>query len=609
MIYKMLKISWNERKISPLRIFKKSFARFRRFGYKGMIKRLNREYYPLLNTCNISRKVYNKWIKINEKDRLKTEILPQQFFFSIVMPTYNSNDLFLKQAIKSVLDQTYINYELCIVDDGSTHKKTSNVLKSYESHAKIKIIYLDYNQGIAMATNEALVKANGEYIVFLDHDDMLAPNALFELAKMLNGDSNIKFIYSDEDKIDKKNRRFQPYFKSGWNEDLFYSQNYIGHLVCLKKDIIKQVGYLRTECNGAQDYDLLLRCVRYLKKEEIGKIDKILYHWRAYHGSTALSALEKNYTHKAGLNALKYHFKNIKGVEVQDGLLPNTYKVCYALPSRLPLVSIIIPTKDRYEILSKCIYSILGKTTYKNYEIIIVNNQSTCMRTLDFFDYLTKKHNNIRIIGYNNSFNYSAINNLAVRNCTSDIVVLLNNDIEIISPKWLEEMVQHLLRKEIGAVGAKLYYSNDTLQHGGVILGIREVAGHSHKYFPREKSGYFMRLKLIQNYSAVTGACLGVRRDVFWEVDGMDEKLAVAFNDVDFCLKLLKAGYRNLWSPYIEAYHHESLSRGADDTIEKQERMCQEMNIMKEKWGDVLYNDLYYNKNLTSKFENFYIKF
>lgn len=609
MIYKMLKIAWNERKISPLRIFKKSFARFRRFGYKGMLKRLNREYYPLLNNCNISRKVYNKWIKINEKDMLKTETLSQQFFFSIVMPTYNSNDSFLKQTIKSVLDQTYVNYELCIADDGSTHKKTLNVLKSYESNAKIKIIYLDCNQGIAMATNEALIKTSGEYIVFLDHDDLLAPNALYELAKMLNNNSNIKFIYSDEDKIDKKNRRFQPYFKSGWNEDLFYSQNYIGHLVCLKKDIIEQAGYLRTECNGAQDYDLLLRCLKYIKKEEIAKIDKILYHWRACRGSTALSTLEKNYTHKAGLNALKYHFKNVKGVEVKDGLLPNTYKVCYPLPKQLPLVSIIIPTRDGYEILSKCIYSILEKTTYKNYEIIVVDNQSVCTQTLTFFKHLRKNHKNIRIIRYNKSFNYSAINNLAVRSCKGEMVVFLNNDIEIITRDWLQEMVQHLLREEIGAVGAKLYFSNETLQHGGVVLGIREVAGHSHKYFPKEKSGYFMRLKLIQNYSAVTGACLGVRKDAFLRVGGMDENLAVAFNDVDFCLKLLKADYRNLWSPYIEAYHHESLSRGADDTPEKQQRTCKEMNIMKEKWGDILYNDLYYNKNLTNKFENFYIKF
>jgi len=637
----MFRIAVNDKKKGGdfFRIFKKSWARFKKHGFDGMYVRLENEYknlYPLYNrkaSVKTKKDKYKQWLK-NEKFTIhKLNYYP---FFSIIIPVYNTPPKFLEKAIKSALNQKYDNFEICIADDASDNKNTLKVLKKFEKEKKIKIIYREKNGNISECMNSALEIAKGDYLVFLDHDDMLSPYSLYENAKVINENSNVKLIYSDEDKIDEKDNRYSPYFKSNWNKDLFFSQNYINHLTVIKKDIVDKIGGFRKGYEGSQDYDLILRSLKYIQDNEIFHIPKILYHWRAIEGSTALNPNAKNYATLAGIRALKDFFK-LKNIEVIEGLIPHSYKVIYPVPgksfkelikpfqysainkkiyskasdkkikSKSPFISIIIPTKDKIDYLKRCIDSIIEKTLYDNYEILIVNNNSTEKKTFEYFDKISKK-NNVRVIEYNIPFNYSKINNYAVNEARGDILVFMNNDIEIISENWLCEMIQHNLRDEIGVVGAKLYYENDTIQHAGVVLGIGGVAGHSHKYFDRCKSGYFGRLKLIQNFSAVTGALMSVRREIFEKVEGFDENLAVAFNDIDFCLKVREKGYRNLWTPYVEAYHYESVSRGSEDTPQKQERFKKEVLYMQNKWKNRLLNDPYYNPNLTLEREDFSIK-
>ena len=609
---------WHDRHTDPFRVLKKSHARYKKHGYQGMIERLNQEHrklYPHIQTYRESD--YQLWISQNEKDILQTKMLEYTPLVSIITPVYNTDEKILAKMIESVISQTYTNWEFCIADDASTSTKTIKTLKTYEKkYQNIKVVYRKSNGHISQASNSALSLASGEYVAFLDHDDMLSPNAVYEMVKKLNENRDLKLIYSDEDKIDENDNRFNPHFKSGWNPDMFFSQNYITHLTFLKKDVLNSIGGFREGYEGSQDYDLLLRSLEYIKENEIGRVEKILYHWRAIKGSTASGSGEKEYAHKAGLKALQDFFaKKDEYITVEDGLLPNTYKVNYPIlrhseldsesnPS-YPLVTLLIPTRDSYDILQKCVESILEKTTYPNYEIIILDNETTCKKTLAYFEKI-QSNPKVTILEYHKPFNYSAINNYGIKYATGDIIGLINNDVEVISKGWLSEMVQHAIREEIGAVGAKLYYDNDTIQHAGVVLGIGGVAGHSHKYFHKDEHGYFSRLKIIQNYSAVTGACLLVRKELYEEVGGLDEvNLKVAFNDVDFCMKLQEKGYRNLWTPYAELYHHESISRGSDESEEKQMRFQREVIYMKEKWLSKLEADFYYNHNLTNKHENF----
>ena len=602
---------WHEKNSTPFRIIQKSYARYKKHGYKGMLDRLEREYYKLYTFDDRKvdqQKFYKKWIEKNEQDILQTQSLAYQPLISIITPTYNTEKKYLIKMFKSVLAQTYTNWELCIADDASINSETIQTLQRYQkTYKNIKVTLKKVNGHVSVASNSALELAAGEYVVFLDHDDMLAPNALYEMVKKLNENPDLKLIYSDEDKIDEDGKRYNPHFKSGWNPDMFFSQNYICHLVCIKKELVDRVGGFRKGYEGSQDYDLLLRVIKQLQSDEIDRVQKVLYHWRAIKGSTAYGSSEKEYAHKAGLKALQDYCKTMdSNITVEDGLLTNTYKVNYPFStSNYPLVSILIPTRDGYDILKKCITGIFEKTTYPNYEIIILNNETRCQKTLAYFEKL-KRYENITILEYHKPFNYSAINNFGVKYAKGEVIALLNNDVEVISKGWLTEMVQHALRPEIGAVGAKLYYDDETIQHAGVVLGIGGVAGHSHKYFQKNEYGYFSRLKIIQNYSAVTGACLVVRKKLFEELGGLDEEnLKVAFNDVDFCLKVQKLGYRNLWTPYAELYHHESKSRGAEDTPQKIARFNKEVDYMKITWQDSLLNDRYYNQNLTLKHEDF----
>jgi GT2 family glycosyltransferase len=426
----------------------------------------------------------------------------------------------------------------------------------------------------------------------------------------INNNPQAKIIYSDEDKINLMGERVEPHFKSDWNPDLFFSQNYVSHLGIYQRELIEKIKGFRVGFEGSQDQDLLLRCLPHVQENEIIHVAKILYHWRVSEGSTALNAGEKSYTTDAGIKALEDYFAQLKlDVRVSEGVAPNLYRLYYPIPTPEPLVSLIIPTRDMLPVLQPCIRSILDKTTYQNYEIIILDNESIEEETLAFFEEIQKEDTRIKVLPYHYPFNYSAINNYAVEHVKGELIGLINNDIEVISPDWLTEMVSHALRPEIGCVGAKLYFDDDTIQHAGVIVGLGGVAGHSHKHFYRDAPGYFYRLRIVQNLSAVTAACLIIRKSIFEQVGGLEEQnLAVAFNDVDFCLKVRTAGYRNLWTPYAELYHHESKSRGAEDTPEKIARFNKEIAFMKTKWGNTLQIDPYYNQNLTLSREDFSMK-
>jgi glycosyltransferase involved in cell wall biosynthesis len=564
-----------------------------------------------------TKDLYKDWIlknEINENKNViaaKIEKLLHQPLISVVMPCYNSKPEFLIEAIESVRNQAYTNWELCISDDASTKNNIQRILKKYvDWDARIKVCFRAKNGHISEASNTALSMVEGEWVTFLDHDDILSQNALLEIAIANNEKPNVRLIYSDEDKIDIHGTRYNPHFKSDWNPDLFFSQNYICHLAAIHKSLIDNVRGFRKGLDGSQDYDILLRCIRYIKDDQIHHIAKILYHWRAVPGSTALNANEKCYATNAGVQSLKDYFKESKtDVFIEKGPNATTYRVKYQIPEPNPLVSLIIPTRDQLNVTRKCITSILNITSYKNFEIIIVDNESIEPETFAYFDYIKTEYKNIKIISYTNEFNYSAVNNFAISFCSGSIIGLINNDIEVISKEWLTEMVSHACRSEIGCVGAKLYYPNGKIQHAGVILGIGGVAGHSHKHFDEKEDGYFCRLKLVQNLSAVTGACLLVRKDIYSKVGGLDERnLQIAFNDVDFCLKVSEAGYRNLWTPYAELSHHESISRGYEDTPEKVARFNSEVNYMIQKWGDKLLNDRYYNINMTLKKEDFSLK-
>ena len=525
---------------------------------------------------------------------------------SILMPTYNTDIGLLTACINSVMAQSYPNWELCIADDCSTDESVIATLKAFETKDKrIKVVYCKENGHISAASNSALILATGEWTALLDHDDLLHEHALFSVVKHLNQYPETELFYSDEDKCDVEGNRSEPHFKSDWNLDLLYSQNFVSHLGVYKTQIVKKIGGFRVGYEGSQDYDLLLRYSSKIEHSNIIHIPEVLYHWRVVEGSTALDSGEKSYTTDAGIRALKDHFKALKqDVSVAQGMSSNTYRVQWNMEVE-PLVSLIIPTYNGYEITKQAIDSILNKTSYQHFEIILVDNNSDDPQALAYFDEIAQ-HEQITVLRYPHPFNYSAINNFAVKYAKGEIIGLINNDIEVINADWLTEMTSQALRDDVGCVGAMLYYPNDTIQHAGVICGLGGVAGHSHKYFPKDHPGYFKRLQLVQNLSAVTAACLLVKKTVFDEVGGLNElDLTVAFNDVDFCLRVKEQGYRNLWTPYAELYHHESISRGAEDNPEKVARFNREMEYMKQKWGKELSHDPFYNENLTLDREDF----
>jgi len=562
-----------------------------------------------------SRKSYRQWL--TQQPVLSSEQISRQLaafsyrpLISILLPTYDPVLKDLDRCIESVLAQHYPHWQLCIADDASINPRVLERLSHYaEQDSRIEVIFRPTNGHICAASNSALSLARGEYVALLDHDDRLVPEALYHVVETLQRQPQAELLYSDEDKVDDFDERYEPHFKPAWNPDLLLGQNYVSHLGVYRTSRVNAVGGFRQGFEGSQDHDLALRFCDGLGPDQIIRIPKVLYHWHAGQGSTATAAVEKDYTGEAGLRAVQDHLnRNATGANVEPGKFPNTYRIRWPLPDPAPLVSLLIPTRDQVSILRPCVEALLERTRYPNLEVLILDNGSTCRETLAFLDSLATDPR-VRVLRWAQPFNYSAINNFGARHARGEILGLINNDIEPINEDWLEEMVAQACRDEIGCVGAKLYYPNGIVQHAGVLLGVGGVAGHAHKYFSRHEPGYFSRLHLAQNYSAVTAACLVVRKSVFDTVGGLDaENLAVAFNDVDFCLKVREAGYRNLWTPFAELYHHESVSRGADDTSAKRLRANREADYMRRRWRHRLFDDPAYHPNLTLTYEDFSLR-
>ncbi|MGX2039215.1 glycosyltransferase [Methylocaldum sp. MU1018] len=562
-------------------------------------------------------RLYSEWIALYSAPLSTAEkiaamrSLAHRPTISVIMPVYNTPEVYLRRAIESVCAQFYESWELCIADDASTAPHVRMILADYASRDKrIRVRYRETNGHISAASNSALELATGEYVAFLDHDDELAPDALFWVAAEINAHPDATLLYSDEDKIDAEGQRLDAYFKPDFNPDLLRSHNLVTHLAVFRAVELRRLGGLRIGFEGAQDYDMVLRFVDSVAPSTIRHIPRILYHWRIIPGSTAIDIDQKRYAIESGRRAIAEHLarQGLTGTVLDNPEARGTFRVRYALPKPIPPVTLIIPTHNGLSVLRTCIDSILDKTDYPAYEIIVVDNGSDDPATLRYLDRLTLDAR-VRVLRDGRPFNFPALNNAAARHARGEVLGLLNNDLEVVDADWLEEMVSHAMRPGIGAVGARLWYPNDTLQHGGVILLGDLIAGHAHKGFPKGHPGYVGRAALIQNFSAVTAACLVVRKNVYDEVGGLDEQLAVAFNDVDFCLRLGRAGYRNLWTPFANLYHHESATRGYEDTPEKQARFAREQEFMRKRWGPLLFSDPAFNPNLSLDREDFYLAF
>ena len=515
------------------------------------------------------------------------------------MPVYNVEEQWLRACVDSVLNQFYENWELCIADDCSTDAHIKPLLEEFKSlDSRIKVVYREENGHISEASNSALAIATGEFVGLLDNDDTLAEFALYEVVKLLNEHPEADLIYSDEDKLSEDNKRSQPFFKTDWAPDILLATNYICHFGVYRKTIIDQIGGFRKGYEGAQDYDLVLRFTE--KTDRIFHIQKILYHWRMISNSTAVNPESKGYAFEAGLKSLEDALarRSIKGT-VSHGAFPGVYNIDYEIVND-GLVSVIIPTRDNAADLKGCIDSIFEKTIYQNFEIIVADNGSEKEETFKLFEFYTKKYKDqFKVVRIDIPFNFSQINNLAAKEANGEYLLFLNNDITVITKGWMKRMVSLAQQDHVGAVGAKLYYPDDTIQHAGVLLGMGGVAGHGHVGYPRGDYGYFGKLVTTNNYTSVTAACMMVKREDFDRVNGFEEKLTVAFNDVDLCLKLYELGKFNVWLHNVELYHYESKSRGAEDTYSKYKRFNSEIKYMKDHWLKYIKNDPYYNRNLT----------
>ncbi len=552
---------------------------------------------------------YSSWIKQHgtlsrsdrERIRYCAKLLPRKPLISIIMPVFNTPPEWLEKAIESVRGQLYDNWELCIADDASTEGHVRKILtRCAAAGSRIKVHFRKNNGHISACSNDALALATGDYIGLLDHDDELHETALFHVALEINKHPKAGIIFSDEDKIDISGKRKEPYFKCGFSYDLFLAQNLISHFGVYESKLVRAAGGFRVGFEGSQDWDLALRVLEKCGQENVRHIPRVLYHWRTVESSASASAKAKPYAKKAGLLAVREHLDrmNIDAEVVANPNFPDSNRIRYNL-RRTPLVSIIIPTFNGFDILKTCITSIQERTLYNNFEILVVDNRSTCELTISYMQEISARKI-ARILKYNEAFNYSAINNFAVAQARGEIIVLLNNDTEVISDEWLDELVSHAMRPEIGAVGALLLFPDQSIQHAGVIVGLGGVAGHAHLNFPGKAFGYFGRAQIPNNVSAVTGACLAIRKGIFEEVGGLDEKnLPVAYNDIDFCLRVAEKGYRNIYTPYALLYHHESKTRGLDITPEKRRRFEGECAYMLKRHAAAIVNDPLYNPNLT----------
>lgn len=526
---------------------------------------------------------------------------------SIVMPTHCTPVSLLRKAIDSVIAQTYDNWQLCIADDASSPVVRDLLSKYAELDRRIVVHLRDERGHICKASNDALALADGEYIGFLDHDDELTADALDVMARAIGHHASAGIFYSDEDKIGLDGSLCEPNFKPGWNPDLMRSQNYMCHFVVIRKALIHEAGGFRCGFEGAQDHDLLLRCIERTSADGIVHVPKVLYHWRMMPGSTALGVGQKSYALEAGCRAIEEHLAR---TGVRGHVTVNSfghYRIHRELDAR-PDVCIVIPTRDRVDLLRTCVQSVLENTEYRNFRVLVIDNGSTDIATIEYLKSV-QEHAQVDVVEYSAPFNFSAIVNFGVSRSKEELICILNNDTEVISDGWLTEMVQHAVRKEVGVVGCMLYYPDATIQHAGVVLGFGGIAGHAHLRLPRGSAGYVGRAAVVQNYMAVTGAAMMVRRTVFEQVGGFYEGLGVAFNDIDFCMRVAVLGYWNVWTPFCELYHHESASRGLDDAPEKRARFMSEVDMMRRRWGDVLDNDPAYNPNLALNGRMFSLSF
>lgn len=559
---------------------------------------------------------YQKWIRHHLPDRNELEKQKKTSFgyrpkISFVVPLYKTPEKYLRKLTESFQEQTYSNWELCFSDGSGAQSPLTELLKELTAKDnRIKYVSHEESLQISENTNSAIEIATGDFIAFADHDDELTPNALFECVKAINEKPQTLVIYTDEDKMSMDGHKFfQPHFKPDYNPDLLCTVNYICHLFVVSRKVIEKVGGLRSEFDGAQDYDFVLRCVEAVKDEEICHIPKILYHWRCHEDSTAENPESKLYAFEAGRRAVQAHYERT-GIhaEVFKGEYLGLYRTKF-IRDHDPLISIIIPNKDHIDDLKRCMESIEQKSTYKNYEYIIVENNSTDSATFEYYKKLEAENPKVRMVYWDGVFNYSAINNYGASFAKGEYLLLLNNDTEIINPDCLEELLGYCMRKDVGAVGARLYYEDDTIQHAGVVIGFGGIAGHCFVQQKRGTTGYCHRIICAQDYSAVTAACMMVKKSAFDAVGGLSEELAVAFNDIDFCMKLRKAEYLIVYNPYAELYHYESKSRGLEDTPEKVARFNKEIATFEKKWPEILENgDPYYNPNLTLKSQDFSLK-
>lgn len=557
---------------------------------------------------------YHRWAKrydkVTERDRKRIEEeiskMPNTPVIAVVMPTYNPNVEWLSAAIESVQKQIYPHWKLYIADDASTDPAIADILsEAMSADSRIKVVFRQDNGHIAAATNSALSLVESDWVAFLDHDDLLAERALFEVAKVVIQQPSVRLIYSDEDKIDEKNNRRDPYFKPDWNYPLCLSHNLITHFAVYHKGMLDEVGGLRAGFDGAQDYDLVLRVIEHIQPSQIFHIPRVLYHWRVHSQSTAGSGAAKPYAMYAGQQAINQHFERI-GINAFAEATKFGYRPRFALPDPAPKVSVIIPTRNAHQLVMQCLKSIWDLTIYPDYEIILVDNGSDDPAALQAFSDACKRYPIMHCIRDDGAFNFARLCNKGVTEASGEVICLLNNDIEVESPGWLEDLVAVACQPNFGAVSGKLLYPDNTIQHAGVILGVGGWAGHAHKGLPRDGLGYVGRAGLMSSFSAVTGACLVVRRDRFLAVNGLDETaFAVACNDVDFCLRLRAEGWQNVYVPWAVLYHHESATRGYEDTQEKKDRFQAEVSRMWSRWGKIMADDPAYNPNLSLVFEDF----
>lgn len=574
---------------------KKGFSYLKQYGFQEFKVRLSERFEK-------EEVDYNEWCKNDiltdeERKAQRERIWEYPPLISVVVPIYKTPEVFLRQMIESVTAQTYPHWQLCIADGSGDTAETKRIVDSYLSDKRIKYKILAENRGIADNTNAAMELADGDYIALFDHDDLLSENALYEVADRICK-TGAEIVYTDEDKVTSDlSERYQPNFKPDFNLDLLRSNNYICHLLVVKKTLLQEVGGQKKEFDGAQDHEFLFRCVE--KAKGIEHIPKVLYHWRVHKASTADNPLSKKYAYDAGKRAVTEHIRRCgEEAEVTDTLFPGFYRAKYQVTGE-PLVSIIIPNKDEKETLKKCLDSIKEKSTYRNYEIIIVENNSTGQEIFDYYKEIDGR-DGIRVVYWKSGFNYSALNNFGFTFAKGDYILCLNNDVTVITPDWLERMIGQCQRKEVGIVGVKLYYPDDTIQHAGVVLGLGGIAGHIMCRASREDPGYFGRMISVQEISAVTAACMMVKKSEFDSVKGFDETFQVAFNDIDLCMKFRASGKKIVFTPYAELYHYESKSRGLEDTPEKQFRFDKEVKRFQEKWAQQLeMGDPYYSPNLS----------